>query len=223
MVEQDLLYAYQGSKATTKGEESVEDHLPTSFTQGASNLHSDEDMEDKIKLLDQRVQKLIRTYLEVFGELSPPASCDKLVQMDLKLKPEFVGHKIRRRPYPAPKGQADEIEQQIQKCIDAGLVLEYKDRDHPQHCSPCFLVAKPAPMILAAVFSQNSKSQQKADFRGKRPTFVVSTAPKKGGGFLLPGFCPKISKTLKFGLFWGIFACSGLVLQNSAAHQCTCL
>ena len=102
MVEQDLLYAYQGLKDTTAGEESVEDHLPTSI-QGASNLHSDEDMEDKIKVLDPRVQKLIRTYLEVFGELPPPASCDKLVQMDLKLKPEFVGHKIRRRPYPAPK------------------------------------------------------------------------------------------------------------------------
>ena len=29
--------------------------------------------EDKIKLLDPRVQKLIRTYLEVFGELPPPA------------------------------------------------------------------------------------------------------------------------------------------------------
>ena len=100
-------------------------------------------MEDKIKLLDPRVQKLIRTYLEVFGELPPPASCDKLVQMDLKLKPEFVGHKIRRRPYPSPKEQADEIERQIQECIDAGLVLEYKDRNYPQHCSPCFLVAKP--------------------------------------------------------------------------------
>ena len=100
-------------------------------------------MEDKIKLLDPRVQKLVRTYLEVFGELPPPASCDKLVQMDLKLKPEFVGHKIRRRPYPAPKEQADEIERQIQECIDAGLVLEYKDRDYPQHCSPCFPVAKP--------------------------------------------------------------------------------
>ena len=62
-----------------------------------------------------RVQKLIRTYLEVFGELPPPASCDKLVQMDLKLKPEFVGHRIRRRPYPAPKEQADEIERQILK------------------------------------------------------------------------------------------------------------
>ena len=106
-------------------------------------LHSDEDMEDKIKLLDPRVQKLIRSYLEVFGELPPLASCDKLVQMDLKLKPEFVGHKIRGRPYPAPKEQVDEIERQIQECIDAGLVLEYKDGDYPQHCSPCFLVAKP--------------------------------------------------------------------------------
>ena len=102
MVERDLLYAYQGLKDTTKGEESVEDHLPVSITQGASNLHSDEDMGDEIRLLDPRVQKLIGTYLEVFGELPPRASCDKLVQMDLKLKPEFVGHKIRTRPYPAP-------------------------------------------------------------------------------------------------------------------------
>ena len=61
MVEQDLLYAYQGLKDTTKGEESVEDHLPTSITQGARNLQSDEDMEERIKLLDPRVQKLIRT------------------------------------------------------------------------------------------------------------------------------------------------------------------
>ena len=113
MVERDLLYAYQGLKDTTKGEQLVEDHLLTSLTQGASNLHSDEDMEDKIKLLDSRVHTLIRTYLEVFREIPPPASCDKLVQMELKLKPEFVGHKIRRRPYPAPKEQADEIERQI--------------------------------------------------------------------------------------------------------------
>ena len=93
MVEQDLLYAYQGLKDTTTGEESVEDHLPTSI-QGASNLHSDEDMEDKIKILDPRVQKLVRTYLEVFGELPPPASCDKLVQMDLKLKPESTAKRL---------------------------------------------------------------------------------------------------------------------------------
>ena len=142
-VSQDLLYAYQGLKDTTKDAKSVEDHLPASIHQGVSNLHSDKDMGDKIKLLDPRVQKLIRTYLEVFRELPPPASCDKLVQMDLKLKPEFVGKKIRRRPYLAPKEQADEIQGQIQECIEAGLVLEYKDGDYPHHCSPCFLVAKP--------------------------------------------------------------------------------
>ena len=63
--------------------------------------------------------------------------------MDLKLKPEFVGHKIYRRPYPAPAEQAHEIERQIHECIDAGLVPKYKDGDYSQHRSPCFLVAKP--------------------------------------------------------------------------------
>ena len=142
-VERDLLYAYQGRKGTTKDAEPVEDHLSACIHQGASNLHSDENMEDKIKLLDPRVQRLIRTYLEVFGELPPPASCDKLVQIDLRLKPKFRGHKIRRRPYLAPKEQADDIERQIQECIDAGLVLEYKDGDYPKHCTLCFLLAKP--------------------------------------------------------------------------------
>ena len=107
-VERDLLYAYGRLKDTTNDAEPVEDHLPASIHQGGSNLHSDKDMEDKMELLDPRVQKLIRTYLEVFGELPPPVSCYKLVQMDLKLKPEFVGHKICRRPYPAPKEQADD-------------------------------------------------------------------------------------------------------------------
>ena len=102
--------AYQGLKDTTKDAEPVEDHLPASIHKGASNLHSDEDLEDKIKHLDPRVQKLFRTYLEVFGELPPQASCDKLVKMALKLNTDFVGHKIRRKPYPAPREQADEIE-----------------------------------------------------------------------------------------------------------------
>ena len=75
-VERDLLYAHQGLKDTTKDAEPAEDHLPASIHQGASNLHSDEDMEDKIKLLHPRLQKLIRTYLEAFGELTPPASCE---------------------------------------------------------------------------------------------------------------------------------------------------
>ena len=78
-------------------------------------------------------------------------------------------------------------------------------------------------MILAAVFSQNSKSRQKGVFSREMTYFFGFYGPKIGGGVLLPKMCPKISKTLKFGLFWGIFASSGLVLQNSAAHQCACL
>ena len=107
---------------------------------------------DKIKLLEPRLQQLIRTYPEVFGEPPPPASPDKLVQMDLKLKPEFLGHKVRRRPYSAPKEQAGEIERQIQECIDAGLVLEYKDGDYPQTLQPSY------PGGQAWVYSQTTGS-----------------------------------------------------------------
>ena len=177
-VERDLLYAYQGLKDTTKDAEPVEDHLPASIHQGASNLHSDEDLKDKIKLLDPRVQKLIRTYLEVFGEISPSASCDKLVQMDLKLKPEFVGHKIRWRPYPAPKEQADEIERQIQECIDAGLVHEYKDGDYPQQCSsPCFLVAKPGSTAKRVVVDYGELNKKTLNHSGSIPN-MESTLEK---------------------------------------------
>ena len=176
-VERDLLYAYQGLKDTTKDAEQVEDHLPASIHQGASNLHSDEHMEDKIKLLDPRVQKLIRTYLEVFGELPPQASCDKLVQMDLKLTPEFVGQKIRRRPYPAPKEQDDEIEQQIQECIDAGPVLEYKDGDYPQYCSPCFLVAKPGSTAKRLVVDYGELNKKTLKHSGSIPN-MESTLEK---------------------------------------------
>ena len=86
-------------------------------------MHSNEDPEGKIRSLDPSVQKLIRTYLEVFGELPSPASCERLVQIDLKLKGELLGHNIHRRLYLAPKEEAERIERQIQERIDAGLVL----------------------------------------------------------------------------------------------------
>ena len=115
------------------------------------------------------MQKLIRTYLEVFGELPPPALRNKLVQMDLKLKPGFVGHKIRSRPYPALNEQADEIERQIQECIDAGLVLEYRDGDYPQDCSSCFLVAKPGPTAKRAVVDYEELNQKALNHSGSIP------------------------------------------------------
>ena len=77
---------------------------------------------------------------------------------------------------------------------------------------------------FSSCFFPKFKKSAKGRFSREMTYFFDFYGPKiGGGGFLLPGFCPKISKTLKFGLFWGIFACSGLVLQNSAAHQCTCL
>ena len=77
-MELDLLYAYNGLKDPAKDNERFNDNLPAPIHQGAINLHSDEGMEDKIMPMNPRVQKLIRCYLEVFGELPPQASGDKL-------------------------------------------------------------------------------------------------------------------------------------------------
>ena len=101
----------------------------------------------------------------MFGELPPPAPCDMLVQMDLKL----VGHKIRGRPYPDPNEQADEIERQIQECIAADLVLEYKDGDYPQHCSPCFLVAKPGSTAKRLVVDYGELNKKTLNQSGSIP------------------------------------------------------
>ena len=98
---------------------------------GKSNLHAEEDFLQKVESLnlDPRLKKLPLTYQEVFGALPSPLSCRILVQMDLKLKPEFDKTQVRRRPYPAPQEQVKEMERQIQECIDAGLGEEYKKGD----------------------------------------------------------------------------------------------
>ena len=44
-----------------------QDHLPKFIHKGASNLHPEADMEDKIKLLDPHVQHVNCKYLEVLG------------------------------------------------------------------------------------------------------------------------------------------------------------
>ena len=100
---------------------------------GKSNLHAEEDFLQTIESLnrDPRPKKLLPTYEQVFGALPPSLSCKKLVQMDLKVKPEFTKTRVRRRPYHAPQEQVEEMERQIQECIDAGLVEEYKKGDYP--------------------------------------------------------------------------------------------
>ena len=120
---------------------------------GKSNLHAEEDFLQKIESLnlDPRLKKLLLTYEEVFGALPPPLSCKILVQMDLKLKTELEKTRVRRRPYPAPPEQVEEIERQIRESIDSGLVGQHKKGDYPHHCSPCFLVARTGSTALPLV------------------------------------------------------------------------
>ena len=138
---------------------------------GKSNLRAEEDFSEKVESmnLDPCLTKLIHKYQEVFGALPPPLSCKKLVQMDLKLKPEFEGSVVRRRPYPAPQDQIDGIERQIQECIDAGLVEEYKHGDYPRHCSPCFLVANPGSTAMRLVVDYGGVNKKTRNHSGSIP------------------------------------------------------
>ena len=56
------------------------------------------------------LERILLRNQDVFEALPPPLFCKKLVQMDLKLKPEFEGSVVRRRPFPAPQDQIEEIE-----------------------------------------------------------------------------------------------------------------
>ena len=89
--------------------------------------------------------------------------------MDLKLKPEFEKMRVRRRPYPAPHEQVEEIERQIQECIDADLVEKYKKVDYPHHCSPCFLVAKAASTALRLVVDYGEVNKKTKNHSGSIP------------------------------------------------------
>ena len=119
--------------------------------------------------LDPRLKKLPLTYEELFGALPPALSCKNLVQMDLKLKRELEKTPVRRLPYPAPQEQVEEIERQIQECIDAGLVEEYKKGDYPHHCSPRFLVAKPGSTALQLAVNYGEVNKKAENHSGSIP------------------------------------------------------
>ena len=154
-----------------QGHQDLEDELPPETMgsmkkqeKGNSNLHAEEDSVEKLESmnLDPRLSKLIQEYQEVFGALPPPLSCKKLVQMDLKLRPQFEGSVVRRRAHPAPQDQIDEIKRQSQECLDAGLIEEYKHGDYHRHCSPCFVLAKcgSTAMRLVVDYSEVNKKTQ---------------------------------------------------------------
>ena len=65
-----------------------------------------------------------------------------------------------------------------------------------------------------------------SDYRGPLPEvplfFEVSGRKIGVAGSFPPWFSSKASQTLEYGPLLRIFVCLGMVLQNSAAHQCTC-
>ena len=98
--------------------------------------------------------------------MEPCLSCKEVVQMDVQLKPELEGSVVRRRPYPAPQDQIHEIKRQIQECIDACLIGEYKHGDYPRHCSPCFLVAKPGSTAMCLVVDYGEVKRKAVNHSG---------------------------------------------------------
>ena len=78
---------------------------------------------------------------------------------------------MRRPSYPAPHEKVEEMERQIQECIDAGLVEEYKQGDYPHHCSPCFLVAKPGWTALRLVVDYGEVNKKTQNHSGNFPTW----------------------------------------------------
>ena len=89
--------------------------------------------------------------------------------MDLELKAEFEKTRVRRRPFPAPQEQVDQLERQIQEYIDARLPEEYKKGDYPHHCSPCFLVAKPESTALRLVVDYREANKKTQNHSGSIP------------------------------------------------------
>ena len=110
---------------------------------GQSNLPASENFKKMIQEHDPRVAAVLARYEVAFGPLPPPGSSKKLVRMDLELKPEFQDQRITWRGYSCSKEDQDEIVRQVLERVEAGMCEAYKDTEIPEHCSPCFLVAKP--------------------------------------------------------------------------------
>ena len=110
---------------------------------GQSNLAASEDFRNKIQELNFGIAKVLRRYKEAFWPLPQPGSSKKLVRMDLKLTQEFQDQRITSRGYPWSKEDRDEIKRHLLELVEEGMCEAYKDTETSEHCSPCFLVAKP--------------------------------------------------------------------------------
>ena len=79
---------------------------------------------------------ILLKYIQAFGDLPEPGSVEKLIQMDLRLKPEFANKKLKCRPYPCSEAHMKEIQKQVEECMRRNVVEELK-----QWGNPCSLLS----------------------------------------------------------------------------------
>ena len=94
--------------------------------------------------MPSKIQEVLRQRKVAFGPLIAHGACEKLVTMDFELFDEHNNTTVRSKPFPASKANSEEIMRQTTECIAADLSEKYEQAEHPKHCSPCFLVEKPA-------------------------------------------------------------------------------
>ena len=136
---------------------------------GQSNLAASDDFKKKIQEHDPRVAEVLARYEEAFAPLPPPGSSKKLVRIDLELKPEYQGQGITSRGYPCSKEDQDEIMRQVLELVEAGMCEAYKVTEIPEHCSPCFLVAKPGSTAERLVVDYENAEQDDQAARRQSP------------------------------------------------------
>ena len=132
----------------------VQDRCPSTKVGGGTNLTSDLEATKEHILgsnLPLEFQGILLKYIQAFGDLPEPGSVEKLIQMDLRLKPEFANKKLKCRPYPCSEAHMKEIQKQVEECVRRNVVEELQHGETPTHCSPCFLVPKPRSTALRLV------------------------------------------------------------------------
>ena len=89
--------------------------------------------------------------------------------MGIWIGPFLVGDMDRPLSSWGYADHVEEIKRQIQECINAGLVLEYKKGEYPSHCPSCCLMAKPGSTALCLVVDYGELNKHTQNHSGSLP------------------------------------------------------
>ena len=162
---------------------------------GKSNLKSDHGFDEALKKHPAELQGLLRKHKVVFGPLTSPGACKKLIQMDLEVTDKHKNSTLTSRPIALNEEDEKQTMRQIYECCDAKLMSRYEGKEFPKHCSPCFLVAKPgssAKRLVVHYAKLNERLKRHSDAphnsgrppppRGRPPTTPAARSPSRACG-----------------------------------------